>query len=154
LLINIEIKSLPRLYPGIADKVVALVEALKMEREVIVSSFDHEQLAAVRKKSKVIATAGLFSDRPHDPGRYLRDILDADAYNPGCSGGSDTVGFGSTTGKLDLTPLQSARKAGLAVNVWTENDPMRMQALIDAGVTGIFTDYPNRLQTVLSGKRP
>jgi glycerophosphoryl diester phosphodiesterase len=150
LLVNIEIKSLPRLYPGIADKVVSQVRALKMEREVIVSSFDHEQLALVRKKNKLIATATLFTDRPHDPGRYIRDLLDGDAYNPGCYGDYDTVGFASTTGKPDLTCIRNARKAGLAVNVWTENNPARMKALIDAGVTGIFTDYPNRLRDVLA----
>src|SRR5439155_23711105 len=55
LLLNIEIKTLPRLYPGIADKVVDLVRMLKMEREVIVSSFDHEQLALVRTRSKIMA---------------------------------------------------------------------------------------------------
>jgi glycerophosphoryl diester phosphodiesterase len=44
------------------------------------------------------------------------------------------------------------RAASLGVNVWTENDPARMQALIEAGVTGIFTDYPNRLRDVLTAR--
>lgn len=153
LLVNVEIKSLPRLYPDIAARVVELVVQLKMERAVIVSSFDHEQLAQVRRRNKVIATAALCGDRPHDPGRYIRELLDGDAYNPGCYGGSDTVGFASTTGKIDATAIRSARKAGLGVNVWTENDPERMNALIDAGVTGIFTDYPNRLRDVLANRR-
>lgn len=152
LLLNIEIKALPRLYEGIAAKVVDAVVAKKMEQKVIVSSFDHEQLALLRKQNKAIATAALFVDRPHDPGRYIRDLLDGDAYNPGCYGDFDTVGFNSASGKLDLTPIRNARKAGLGVNVWTENDPVRMRALIDAGVTGIFTDYPNRLQEVLKRK--
>jgi hypothetical protein len=30
------------------------------------------------------------------------------------------------------------------------NDPGRMKVLIAAGVTGIFTDYPNRLRDVLA----
>ncbi len=149
LVVNVEIKTLPRLYPGIAEKTVQQIVALKMEREVIVSSFDHEQLAIVRKMNKVIATAPLFSDRPHDPGRYVRELLDGDAYNPGCYGDYDTVGFASTTGRIDRTAIANARKAGLGVNVWTENDPARMNALIDAGVTGIFTDYPNRMKAVL-----
>jgi glycerophosphoryl diester phosphodiesterase len=153
LLVNIEIKTLPRLYPGIADKVVALVEKLKMECEVIVSSFDHEQLALVRRKNKVIPTGVLFTDRPHNPGRYIRDLLDGDAYNPGCDSDYDTLGFASTTGKIDTTTIQNALKAGLAVQVWTENDPARMAALIDAGVTGIFTDYPNRLKAVLEARK-
>ncbi len=152
LLVNVEIKSLPRLYPGIAGKVVRLVKELKMEREAIVSSFDHEQLAEVRRRSKAVATAALVSDRLHDPGRYVRDLLDGDAYNPGCYGPYDTLGFGSVSGKLDAVGIRSARRAGLGVHVWTENDPARMRALIEAGVTGIFTDYPNRLGDVLAGR--
>jgi glycerophosphoryl diester phosphodiesterase len=153
ILLNIEIKTLPRFYPGIADKVVDLVHALKMEREVMVTSFDHEQLAQVRKRSKLIPTGVLFTDRPHNPGRYIREILDGDAYNPGCYDDYDTVGFASASGKLELTAIQSALKAGLSVHVWTENDPARMKALIDAGVTGIFTDYPNRLRDVLARRK-
>jgi glycerophosphoryl diester phosphodiesterase len=149
LLVNVEIKSIPRLYPGIAAKVVRLVKDLKMERAVIVSSFDHEQLAQVRRHSKGIATAALCADRPHDPGRYVREILDGDAYQPGCYGPYDTLGFGSVAGKLDPVGIKSARAAGLGVHVWTENDPERMRALIEAGATGIFTDYPNRLRRVL-----
>lgn len=149
LLVNVEIKALPRLYPGIADKVVRLVRELKMERAVLVSSFDHEQLVLVRRRSKRIATAALTSDRLHDPGRYVREILDADAYNPGCYGDCDSLGFGSVAGRLDVAGIRNARAAGLGVNVWTENDPLRMRALIEAGVTGIFTDYPNRLRDVL-----
>ena len=57
------------------------------------------------------------------------------------------------TGKIDRTMIQNARKAGLGVNVWTENDPVRMNALIDAGVTGIFTDYPNRLKAMLEARQ-
>jgi glycerophosphoryl diester phosphodiesterase len=157
LLVNIEIKNLPRFYPGITDRVVSLIETLQMEREVIVSSFDHEQLVQVRRRNSVIATAALFTDRPHDPGRYVLDLLDGDAYNPCCHGELDTVGLDSTTGTLDLTCIQSALRAGLAVNVWTENDPARMKVLLEAAVTGIFTDYPNRLRDVLipgGGTRP
>jgi glycerophosphoryl diester phosphodiesterase len=40
--------------------------------------------------------------------------------------------------------------AGVMVNVWTENSESRMASLIDAGVTGIFTDYPNRLTRALA----
>ena len=64
-----------RLYPGLADKVVDLVQALKMEREVIVSSFDHEQLAQVRKRSKVIPTGVLFTDR-----MFARSFMSDEEY--------------------------------------------------------------------------
>lgn len=148
--VNIELKTIPRRYPGLTADVVSLVEELKMEREVILSSFDHDALVEVRRLSKVIATAALVSDRLHEPGRYVREFLDADSYNPGCYGDYDVLGFYSVSGKLTPEPIKSAREAGLSATVWTENDPERMKQLIGAGATGIITDYPNRLLDVLA----
>jgi glycerophosphoryl diester phosphodiesterase len=108
----------------------------------------------VRRRSKSIATAVLTSDRLHNPGHYVRYLLDGDAYNPGCCGACDSLGFGSVAGTLDRVGISSLVAVGLGVNVWTENDPERMRQLIEAGVTGIFTDYPNRLRDVLAGQTP
>jgi glycerophosphoryl diester phosphodiesterase len=94
MMVNIEIKTLPRMYPGLTEAVVKLVVAMGMETRVIVSSFDHEQLVETRRLSKTIATGALTSDRLAKPGEYLR-LLDADAYNPGCYGDYDSMGFGS-----------------------------------------------------------
>lgn len=149
-LVNIEPKTLPRQYPGLTAAIVKLVESLKMEREVIILSFDHDALVEVRKLTKIIATAALVSDRLHKPGHYVREILDADAYNPGCYSDYDVFGFNSVNGKLTLGSLRDARAAGLGVNVWTEDDPERMRQLIKAGATGIITNYPSRLHAVLA----
>jgi glycerophosphoryl diester phosphodiesterase len=149
-LVNIEPKTLPRQYPGLTAAILKLVADLKMEREVIISSFDHDALVEVRQFSKVIATAALVSDRLHNPGKYIREFLDADAYNPGCYSDYDVFGFNSVNGKLTLESLQSARAAGLGVNVWTVDDPTQMRQLIDAGATGIITNYPHRLREVLA----
>lgn len=151
LMVNVEIKTLPRLYPGIAEKVVRLVESRKMERQVILSSFDHMQLLEVRRLSPVIATGALTSDRIGRPGEYVRKLLDADAYNPGAYADYDSLGFGSVTGRLDPVSIRDARAAGLGVNAWTVNEPAHIRALIDAGVTGIITDYANRVNDVLTG---
>jgi len=153
LLVNIEIKTLPRMYPDIAAKVVKLVEKLHMERMVIVTSFDHEALAEVRKRSKIIPIGVLVGDRLASPGKYVRDILDGDSYNPGCYGPYDSLGFHSVSGKLQTEGIKNAKDNGVAVHVWTENDPARMKQLIEAGVTGIITDYPNRLQEVLRAEK-
>lgn len=149
-LVNIEVKTIPRQYPGLTVAVVKLVEELKMETKVIISAFDHDALVEVRKLSHVIATAALVSDRLHKPGRYVRDFLDADSYDPGCYSDYDVLGFNSVSGKVTPGSVKNAREAGLGVNVWTENDPERMKQLIKAGATGIITDYPNRLRDVLA----
>jgi glycerophosphoryl diester phosphodiesterase len=146
LFVNVEIKNLYRFYPNIAAAIVKLITEMKLEPAVIISSFDHEVLAEVRRLNKQIATAILVRDRLHDPARYLRDLLDGDAYHPT----QDLIGFGSADGRLQTAELRKARTIGLAVNVWTVNDAGRMRQLVDAGVSGIITDYPNRLNDVLA----
>jgi glycerophosphoryl diester phosphodiesterase len=41
---------------------------------------------------------------------------------------------------------------GMTVLPWTVNDPAEMRRLIDAGVDGIITDYPDRLRRVMADK--
>ena len=54
----------------------------------------------------------------------------------------------------NLTPalLQDAHARRLTVLVWTVNNPADMERLIDMGVDGIITDYPDRLRRVMSAK--
>jgi glycerophosphoryl diester phosphodiesterase len=42
-----------------------------------------------------------------------------------------------------------AHRLGLPVTVWTANEPAEMGRLIDMGVDGIVTDYPDRLRAVM-----
>jgi glycerophosphoryl diester phosphodiesterase len=46
--------------------------------------------------------------------------------------------------------VRDAHRAGLAVIPWTVDDPATMASLMDAGVDGLITDYPDRLRTLMS----
>ena len=54
----------------------------------------------------------------------------------------------------NLTPalLQEAHAKHLTVLAWTVNNPADMERLIDMGVDGIVTDYPDRLRRAMSTK--
>jgi glycerophosphoryl diester phosphodiesterase len=54
----------------------------------------------------------------------------------------------------DLTEgdLKEAQRLGLQVVVWTVNDPSDMASLIDLGVDGLITDYPDRARDVMAQK--
>jgi glycerophosphoryl diester phosphodiesterase len=53
--------------------------------------------------------------------------------------------------RVMVTPelIAAAHERGVAVVVWTVNDPVEMARHIAFGADAIVTDYPDRLRTVL-----
>jgi glycerophosphoryl diester phosphodiesterase len=90
----------------------------------------------------------LTAERLHRPLDYVR-ALDADAFHPSCTADADVLRRGIAPEPLDTALIAELTGAGIMVNTWTENSEARMRVLLDAGVTGIFSDYPNRLARVL-----
>ncbi len=131
--VNVEIKDLSKTPEDavVVEKVMALIEKLEMFDSVIVSSFNHDYLVRAKKINPKVTTAALVTNGVSDPVALLTK-LGAQAYNPGIDG----IG--------DLSKIRLVRAAGLDVYVWTVNDETIMRKLIDAGVSGIFTDYPQR----------
>ena len=135
--VNIEIKDASNT-PGdafIAEKVVALVQELEMTESVLISSFNHSYLLRVKAVEPVIVTAALVERADPDPLALLKR-LGAQAYNP-------------YRKEIDQKTVQGLRSAGYDVYVWTVNDEAEMRKLIEWGVSGIFTDFPQVLNEVL-----
>lgn len=135
--VNIEIKDVSGT-PGDADivqKTVALIEEMGMVNQVLISSFKHDYLVQVKAINPAIKTAALVGEMDN-PIKLLQDI-GADAINPDYSKISD------------LGIIQTIREAGFDVYVWTINDEETMIQFINAGVSGIITDYPQRMTEVL-----
>lgn len=145
MMVNIELKTQPDRSTELAAAVVELVELMRMDHKILISSFDHDDLVKVRKLTKTHATGVLTSDRTENMNGYLQ-FLDADAYHPGCYSEADLMG----TRTLNLEGITDVRKAGRYVNVWTCNDKDDMRRLIAAGVTGLISDFPNRVRDVLT----
>jgi glycerophosphoryl diester phosphodiesterase len=144
MMVNIELKNQPGRYPELADAAVKLVEFMGLDHQVLISSFDHDQLVKVRELTKSIATGVLTSDRIENLNGYLQ-LLGADAYLPNCYTECDSTG----TRKLNLDEITHVRECGRYVNVWTCNNKDDMRQLIAAGVTGLISDFPNRVRDVL-----
>jgi glycerophosphoryl diester phosphodiesterase len=86
------------------------------------------------------------------------DFVRAAAAVPGVTALSPNYGF-PQSGKVgdpgfrfypDRAMIDAAHARGLKVVPWTCDDPATMEALIDLGVDGIITDYPDRLRTVMA----
>lgn len=135
--VNIEIKDASGA-PGdafVAERVVELVKELDLLDRVIVSSFNHAYLRRVKAAEADIVTAALVESAAADPVALLQE-LGAQAYNPGLSA-------------IDAATVQALRASGYDVLVWTVNEEEDMRRLIAWGVSGIFTDFPQRLNALL-----
>jgi glycerophosphoryl diester phosphodiesterase len=134
--INVEIKDLSGT-PGdahVVEKLVHLVEQMKMIDRTLVSSFNHHYLRRIKALNPRIATAVLVEEAAADP-RQLLGRLAAQAYHPPASA-------------LQPQIMAELRQAGYEVNVWTVDEVGSMRRLIGAGVSGIITNFPHRLRQV------
>lgn len=153
-LIKLEIKSMPRFYPGITEKVIHVIEKTGMENRVIISCFDHNNLVLCKKRNPRIATAMVSPGRMYKTEEYCIKKLNADAYHIRYSSlmpGIDSIPYASN--KMLKDPLiENATKNNIGVYAWTVNDMNVMRILKHSGVSGVITDYPNRLIQVLKSK--
>ena len=166
---SIEIKSRPdrpdeTLPPAaFADAVLAVVRNEGMDRRTSIQSFDWRSLDRVRAVAPRIRRVYLSAQR-----RWLDNIRMGEPGPSPWTAGLDVDAFGGSVprmvaaagGKvwsvyhrdLDDEALDEAHALGLEVLVWTVNDAGDMRRLIDLGVDGIITDYPDRLRDVMAGK--
>ncbi len=163
---NIEIKINPEkpeltLAPNeFAEAVIKVIRNHRMQNRSAVQSFDWRVLAVVQTLAPDISTSYLTVNQP-----WLNNLQTG---MPGLSpwlNGFDVDNFGGSAARAvkaaggtiwspyhkEVSPesIKMAQQLGLSVNVWTVNEPGRMRELIEMGVDGIITDYPDRLRLVL-----
>jgi glycerophosphoryl diester phosphodiesterase len=129
-ILNIEIKAAPRQYlAGLEKEVVELVKKYSMVDKIIISSFNHYSLAEVKKIAPEFKTGILYSELIYEPWEYVKNV-GACAIHPGLISLTEEV-------------IKGCIKNGVMVNVWTVNQSEHMKMLIEAGVDGIITNYPD-----------
>jgi glycerophosphoryl diester phosphodiesterase len=132
--VAIEIKNGPIYYPGIAEKVVHLLNEHGMERQALLISFDHLVLREAKMIAPGVATGILYVGRFVDETGAAR-AAGADALHPNWA---------------FVTPdlVEKAHAAGLAVSPWCPNDLATLRLLSQMGVDSIGTDYPDLFEQI------
>ena len=128
--LNIELKA-----GGVEHQVAEIMQARNAFSDSIVSSFDWEYLKKIQQLHFNIRVGLLAEEKPVD--LMMNAVaMRAHAINPRW----DMV-------TADL--CKAAHERGLKVYTWTVDADARMRALIECGVDGIMTNYPERLRTVI-----
>ncbi|MDO9437614.1 glycerophosphodiester phosphodiesterase [Hydrogenophaga sp.] len=134
--------------------VLKVIKAHDMATRVSLQSFDWRVQKAAQQLAPGMPLSYLSTQSPRfnsletgtwTAGLRLAKFHDAPAMVAAAGGKLWSPQFSD----LDQRVLQSARSLGLRVIPWTVNDTQDMARLIDWGVDGIITDYPDRLRTVM-----
>ncbi|WLR61827.1 glycerophosphodiester phosphodiesterase [Pseudalkalibacillus hwajinpoensis] len=143
----IETKS-PEVYPGMEEELLRILNKYNLtgvnERssKVLIQSFSQESLLKMHKLNPNLPLIQLISYK--EPATISEgELQELTEY---------AVGVGMSASKIDETYVQKVRSAGLLIHPYTVNEKEQMTRLLDWGVTGMFTNYPDLLSDVLHGK--
>ena len=140
---NIEIKQAE---PSLAASFCQLIRDYGMVERVLVASFDKEVSEEFRLACPEVATSA--SQNEVVVLFVLSKALLEGVYSPA----AQAVQVPEYEGNLHvLTPrfVAAAHSRNLEVHAWTINEVEDMQRMVDLGVDGIITDYPDRLLELL-----
>ena len=142
---NIEIKGWhPLKGERLAAHFCELLAAAGMEDKVLVASFHTDILRTIRRLSAKIATsAATFDLFKFVLGSKLGKQAKVEAEAIQIS--SEILNIRT----IDQTLLTNVQKAGLELHAWTINERAEMRRLIDLGIDGIITDFPDLLVSEL-----
>ena len=145
--INIEIKS------SQVNTIQDLCRTIRdngMSEKVMVACFDAGKLGEFRSVCPEVATSAGASEAAMF--YWLQWAHLESAYSPSAQALQIPEAYGDNR-IATRRFLDAAHARNLRVHVWTVNDTESMQRLIQLGVDGIMTDYPERLVKILKGKQ-
>ena len=138
----IETKS-PNIYPGMEEELLRLVNEYKINKKtLLVQSFSQESLKIMHDLDSSVKLVQLLS--------YSSYATVTDAQIDEVK--KYAMGVGPNHTYLNEEYIQKIVGSGLEIHPYTVNDKERMKQLIDWGVTGMFTNFPDRLHEVKKGK--
>lgn len=141
--INIDIKQKT---PSIIKPFADLIRDYKMEEKMCVGSFDNETVAAFRKEIPEVITAGSANEvRQMVALNWLR----LDRFY---SGKGLNFQIPEREGRIQIVTerfVRACQRRNTAVHVWTINETADMQRLLNLGVDGLVSDYPDRALELL-----
>lgn len=141
---NVEVKSDPKgdntHHPEPAKYVEILVELLRSKNindHLIVQSFDERILKELHRQAPEITISFL--------------VANLNSF----SANIESLGFQPTYYTpyfklLNKKKVKEIHEAGVKVGVWTVNKPKDIKRMINIGVDAIISDYPDRVNTLLS----
>lgn len=142
---NIEIKSYrdadhynpdPKTF---AERVVAVVKHYKVEKRVYVQSFDVRPLQYTREQYPMLSLSYLISKNDE---HTLLENLEELGFTPEV--------YSPEYPMVDSEMMKEAKKYGMKIVPWTVDREADWRMLVELGVDGIITNYPEKLLQLIT----
>ena len=140
----IETKN-PDLAPGMEEELLRLMDEYGLTKpaakrsQVLIQSFSEESLRKIHALEPSLPLIQLYSSTLTSE-EIQADLADASTY---------AVGIGPSQTDVDAALVEAAHDLCLDVHPYTVNELVDMERLIALGVDGMFTNFPDRLETLL-----
>ncbi|MBJ8108322.1 glycerophosphodiester phosphodiesterase [Bacillus cereus group sp. N6] len=134
----IETKS-PDEYPGMEEKLLEIIKHYEISDKVIIQSFSEVSLQKIHSLDVNIPLVQLL---PYKKAVQLTE-LEIKKYKTYC------IGLGMNYKYIDSAYVKKIKKHGLEVHPFTVDNETDMKKLLLWGVDGMFTNYPDRLHSLL-----
>ena len=132
------IKAMPKPVEALVAQLVALLQERGLEHRTAIQSTSGAVLVEVRKQEPAL-------------GRAL--VVDAASVKRWVEDGTATI-VSRKHVYLERSEVERLQKKGFLVIPWTVNKPQAIQKMLDWGVDGLITDYPDRALAVLEERDP
>ena len=144
MLLEIKVDERKQRYPGIEEKVLAVLDRHAMAASTVVMAFEADTWRRVRQLRPEIRTAALYSPRMVETtAGGLAGVMDEVR-----KAGVALIGLHQALVNGDTVAL--ARKTGLGLGVWTVNERDAIRRFIDLGVGVVITDRPDWAKELLA----
>ncbi|MGL5767000.1 MAG: glycerophosphodiester phosphodiesterase [Sarcina sp.] len=138
---NIELKNSILPYDGMEEITLNLLAKLGLEKEVIISSFNHESMIKIKELNKDIKTGLLYDSILFNPHKYCK-TCGADAMHPN---------FYSLL--ISKKSLKNMLNSNIEVNSYTINKEKHMKFFVEEKMSAIITNHPDKLHEIIKSHK-
>ena len=139
ILINVELTNYAQPWDKLPRSVISLVHRNNLKKRILLSSFNPWALLVAKRVDPEIPRALLVhSGEPGVIRMVLKRIIDHEAFHPHFS-------------LVSEKQMSEAKRDHKKVNVWTVNETSQMMELLDLGVDGLITDFPDIARKIIDG---
>lgn len=133
--INFELKNGIVMYPNMEKKLIELIYKHDMQKQIILSSFNHYSMVACKGIAAEIKTGLLYMEGLYRPEVYCT-YVGADGLHPYYIAINNQI-------------IKDIKAQNKSIYPFTVDDEEQMRSLILRGVDGIITNYPNKLKRII-----